>query len=193
MSQKIQLEKKIIEQKDKLKPYGYQFKNFLPEKFRSRNLVGFVEDSSNTRYAAKFSEKPKLKDEFLLMKNFSHANIMEAFKFIDAEEFYTIIMPIAEGGDLTEVLSSQDLTQTNIQYIMRSIFTALNVIHTAGYIHRDVKMENIFVMGKTVNTRIVLADFESMIKDDAPKKYYGTPNYEAPEMLKGEECMFLII
>lgn len=173
---------------------GYTIGNFLPEKFKSRNLICFATDEGENPYALKFSVKHNIiKHEYNMMKLFSNKNIMQAKGFIEREDFCAIVMPKADGGDLYEILSNSTLTEPQIQNILFSLFSALFNFHSVGYIHLDVKLENIFVMGKNVNSDIVLGDLESATKPKKLKKICGTDGYIAPEIIKSEQSMYLTI
>lgn len=194
---KKNLEEKIRQLKE---ISGYEITGFLPEKFRSRNLVCFAKDKKNNEYAIKFSPDPgAIKREYEIMTKISHPNIMSANDFIEKDEFSSIVMPKAEGGDLYEVyrysLNSfpYHLLQSQVQNILRSLFSALDYIHLSGYIHRDVKMENIFVMGKTVDSKVVLGDLDLLISSNDAKGECGTRGYAAPEILTHQPCMSYIL
>jgi serine/threonine protein kinase len=63
------------------------------------------------------------------------------------------------------------------------ISTALTIMHQYGFVHNDVKPENILVDLK--NNRFVLADFGlTMRKNEIPRGTVGTPGYISPRMLK---------
>ena len=64
---------------------------------------------------------------------------------------------------------------------------ALQYLHNRGYVHKDIKDENILIDSQY---NVKLADFGSCsIIPDAPAKYFrvfnGTVQYAAPEILCG--------
>lgn len=184
--------KEKIEQLEKLD--GYTLGNFLPEKFKSRNLICFATDPKGNPCAIKFSvDHSTIKHEIDMMNLFSNINIMQATGFIERDDFCGIVMPKADGGDLLEVSSNSTLTESQIQHILFSLFSALQNIHSAGYIHLDVKLENIFVMGKNINSNIVLGDLELTTKPKKLNKICGTDGYIAPEIYKSQKSMYLMI
>ena len=175
---------------------GYAITGFLPEKFRSRNLVCFAKDKKNNEFAIKFSPDPgAIKHEYEMMTKISHPNIMPANDFIEKDDFSSIVMPKAIGGDLYEVYRSSlnifpyHLLQSQVQNVLRSLFLALDYIHLSGYIHRDVKMENIFIMGKTIDSKVVLGDLDLLVSSNNAKGECGTKGYAAPEILTHQPCM----
>ncbi|QFU14625.1 serine/threonine protein kinase [Psittacid alphaherpesvirus 5] len=79
------------------------------------------------------------------------------------------------------------LDYSSILKIMRRILIAVNHIHSNRYIHRDIKIENVFLNSPD---DAVLADFGSSIDFDSyrtPKNYglAGTLSTSSPEMLSG--------
>lgn len=187
------LQKKIIETKDKLKSIGYTFCNFLSEAQITVNLIGFAEDAKGNKYAIKFSENSDIKNEYENMKLFSHPNIMESKTFFAIDNlYYGFSMPEAVGGDVFDYFATKKITQQQIQFIMRSVFSALDFIHKSGYIHRDVKIENMFIKGKTIESGIALGDLEFITSAENPIGFLGTNQYKAPELITRRKCMFYI-
>ena len=188
------LQRKIIRTKDKLKSVGYTFSNFLSEAQLTVNLIGFAEDAEGNRYALKFSEHPDIRKEYDNMKLFSHPNIMGSKSFFEIDNlYYGFAMPEAVGGDVFDYRATKEMTQQQIQFIMRSTLTALDFIHKSGHIHRDVKVENMFIKGKTIESGIALGDLEFITSAENPIGYLGTNQYKAPELIARKKCMFLYI
>ncbi|XP_071149677.1 serine/threonine-protein kinase Nek7-like [Mytilus edulis] len=68
--------------------------------------------------------------------------------------------------------------------IMEGLCSALNHVHSSGFVHRDLKLDNILVKG---DHSVRLADFGlSKSEEDITGTIAGTPLYMAPEVMKGE-------
>ncbi|XP_054154350.1 serine/threonine-protein kinase Genghis Khan-like [Oppia nitens] len=113
------------------------------------------------------------------------------FSFQDECNLY-LIMDYYIGGDLLTLLSKYDdnLPEDMCRFYTSQIILALSSLHEMGYIHRDVKPDNILLDS---NGHIRLADFGSCIKVSNVKTdgictiAVGTPDYISPEILKAME------
>ena len=76
--------------------------------------------------------------------------------------------------------------------LMRKILRGLAYIHTSGYMHRDIKLENIMVTmqvenGKLISLEPSLTDFgmaKQFKEGERETQCLGTPLYMAPELLQ---------
>lgn len=103
--------------------------------------------------------------------------------FEDKENYY-IVQEYCEGGALKE---GRIYSETHASNIVYNTLCALDYVHSAGIVHRDVKIGNIFVH----ENKIKLGDFGlSYFFDNHglfhTRELVGTPMYMAPEMLNRE-------
>lgn len=79
--------------------------------------------------------------------------------------------------------------QSEIPQILQQMLKALEFVHSQGYMHRDVKLDNILIKGHNP-FHVVLADFGSASEENrAVKKArgpYGALMYLAPEIFDGQ-------
>ncbi|KAI9484578.1 kinase-like domain-containing protein, partial [Zychaea mexicana] len=66
-------------------------------------------------------------------------------------------MPYCTGGSLQQYVFEHHLTIGQLVHIVQSIASGLAEIHGHGYIHRDIKCDNIFLVEET--NQIVIGDF----------------------------------
>lgn len=94
------------------------------------------------------------------------------------------------GGDLLTLLSKFDrLPEEMTKFYIAETVLAIDSLHELGYVHRDIKPDNILI---DLNGHIRLADFGSCLKmlpDGTVQSNVavGTPDYISPEILRAME------
>lgn len=113
------------------------------------------------------------------------------YAFQDDTNLY-LIMDYYIGGDLLTLFSKYDdcLPEEMSRFYSAQIIMALSTLHDMGYIHRDIKPDNILL---DRHGHACLADFGSCLKvsDLASNGQcavaVGTPDYISPDVLKAME------
>ncbi len=101
--------------------------------------------------------------------------------YINKEEKVGIFMPYVKGGDLYNFITNNSIdTATQISYGLQ-LAKALSHLHGLGYLHRDLKPDNMLLSSD--KKTIILADFDLSVKKDSDERFAvkGNREYMAPE------------
>lgn len=118
----------------------------------------------------------------------NHPNIVTVYEFGEVETTRYIAMELLKGQTLRDRISSGGpLTAREMLPILDDISSALDHAHSSRIIHRDIKPDNIFLVG---DGRAKLTDFGIARRIDQvcftnAGSFAGTPAYMSPEQLAG--------
>ncbi|KAI7847571.1 kinase-like domain-containing protein [Circinella umbellata] len=101
--------------------------------------------------------KELVENEIYTMTKCNHPNILKLQGVYLHDEFVYLIMPYCTGGSLQQYVFEHHLTIGQLVHIITSIAAGLAEVHGHGYIHRDIKCDNIFLVEKS--NEIVIGDF----------------------------------
>jgi len=117
----------------------------------------------------------------------SHWLVQLHFAFQD-EKFLYMVMDYMPGGDLVNLMSNYDVPEEWARFYTAEVVLALEAIHHMGFIHRDVKPDNMLL---DASGHLKLADFGTCMKMDSDglvrsETAVGTPDYISPEVLRSQ-------
>nr|XP_043633504.1 mitogen-activated protein kinase kinase kinase 20-like [Erigeron canadensis] len=119
----------------------------------------------------------------------------DSYTVVEKEEkLYNVFLEYASCGSLCDrVMNSENtsLSESEVRRYTRSILKGVDFIHKKGFVHCDMKLENILLFS---GDKVKIADFGLAKKiTDEPKSRFkhdirGSPLYMAPEMVsRGEQ------
>lgn len=123
------------------------------------------------------------------LANLRHINITRVYCLVYHENQPCIIAEWMKGGTLSDYLAKTTFIPfIEAKRIMLQILEAIEYTHEKGYIHRDIKPQNIFYNPDGI---IKLSDF-GIAQDTGVKnqeqKIYGSIPYLAPEVIQGHKA-----
>ena len=99
-------------------------------------------------------------------------------------------MEYADGGELINyVEEKKGLSEVEVRSLFKQLISAIEVCHSQGIIHRDLKLENVLFESKA-RTRIKIVDFGiagRCTPSTSDKTDAGTLRFMAPEVLRGSD------
>lgn len=127
----------------------------------------------------------------------AHANsdwIVHLYYAFQDPQFLYMVMEYMPGGDLVNLMQCYDISEKWARFYTAELVMALDTLHKMGYIHRDVKPDNMLI-SKTGHVK--LADFGTCLRTGPDGKVkcstaVGTPDYLSPEVLDlhGKEATY---
>lgn len=131
-------------------------------------------------------------DRFLreaqIVSSLSHPHIVPVYDFGQHNGMYYMAMEYLPGGDLSKKIQN-GLPEDQAMKVIGDIAGALHFAHGKGFIHRDVKPENVMFRE---DGSAVLTDFGIARKQNANTQMtragqtVGTPKYMSPQQLQGK-------
>lgn len=121
-------------------------KEYLPTDFAIREGVSTVYVRSSS-YEESFDWGLKcFIEEARVLAKFNHPNIVRVSRFFEAHGTAYMVMEYQKGQSLTDYLKQQRvLTEDELLAIVLPLLEGLKEIHLAGFLHRDIKPNNIYI------------------------------------------------
>jgi serine/threonine-protein kinase len=122
--------------------------------------------------------------EHQIASKFDHPNLRKSIKVLKLRELIRIsevvvVMELVEGKTLEDWRPDSMLVTCRI---CRAVASALKFMHDKGYVHADIKPNNIMV---TADGKVKIIDFgQSCPRSTIKERIQGTPDYIAPEQVK---------
>lgn len=152
----------------------------------------FERDVALKIMAPALSADPSFRERFLreakIVAKISHPNIVAVYDVNEVNGIYYIAMEFHPGGDLKARLR-EGLSVKEALGIAKDVAKALDYAHSKGYLHRDIKPDNVLFRA---DGSAVLTDFgiAKATEGDANLTQLGlvagTPKYMSPEQARGQ-------
>ena len=134
-------------------------KEYLPRDYAGRDadhasvMAHSREDASLFRFGLE-----QFLQEARTLAQFDHPNVVRVRSFFQENGTAYLVMDYLQGVNLAEYLVSKGgrLTEAQASEIMMPIIDGLQEVHAKGFLHRDIKPQNIYI---TSTGRPILLDF----------------------------------
>lgn len=156
--------------------------------------VSLVHDNKHL-YAIKVINRTQAEKNKLLFKYFiqeknillqlEHPFIMKLFRTLKTEKYLFYLIEYINGFGMGTLIGT--VQPNSIKFYLANIFIILDYLNSKGICHRDLKPDNLMIDSNTGYLKLI--DFGAAVKFNEiniTNTLTGTPNYMAPEVLKGK-------
>jgi serine/threonine protein kinase len=162
---------------------------------RAAVKVLYPEMAEDAEYVGRFFHEARLANEV------QHPNVIEIYDFIATQDPRRVacIMELINGETLDRAIR-RSLRPVQVLNVALQLADALEAVHDAGVIHRDLKPGNVMIVGDLkgeLNEQPALkildfgiaksVDTEEAVQFTRTGMIVGTPSYMAPEQIAGEK------
>ena len=123
------------------------------------------------------------------MSKCNHPNLNKYFCSFIAEKELWIVMPLLDAGNLQNLTAikfpeKRIKDEVLLASILKQIVEGLSYFHNMGFIHRDLKAENVLM---NESGKVVISDFgvaDSLKNGFKMLTFVGSPCHMAPEVME---------
>lgn len=142
----------------------------------------FIESASKKKYACKFvakktvlkdGEREKMTQEIAIHRSLDHPNIVNFVSFFeDAQNIY-ILLELCTCGTLMDLhVKRRVMGEVEARFYLRQIVQACQYLHMKKIIHRDLKLNNLFLTDTMKVLKIGDFGVATKVQYDGEKKKY---------------------
>lgn len=130
----------------------------------------------------------RFKSEARALALLNHAHILPIYDLLEENGHFWLVMELLTGGTLSDRINEGALETARTIEIVRGTASGLEVAHQKGFVHRDVKPENILFAedGSFRITDFGIAKHQAMGVKTSHGLVLGSPGYMSPEQAAGE-------
>ena len=121
-------------------------KEYLPGEFAARTEASTVVPKSNTDAQDYHWGLTRFLDEARTLARFNHSHLNRVLRFFESNGTAYMVLEYVEGETLADRLTRErQLPEESLQRLLEEILSGLEVMHDAGYVHRDIKPGNLML------------------------------------------------
>src|SRR3954469_20139616 len=150
-------------------------KEYMPGELALRTPDQSITPSSGEATEGFVWGKRRFLDESRTLASFRHPNIVRVMRFFEANGSAYMVMEFVEGAPLADwIKDRRPLPEAHLRAFFMPLLEGLEVVHKAGYTHRDIKPGNVYVREDDTP---VLLDFGSARMQAAERTAIVSPGY----------------
>ena len=121
-------------------------KEYLPGEFAARTEASTVAPKANTDAEDYHWGLTRFLDEARTLAGFNHPHLNRVHRFFESNGTAYMVLEYIQGETLADRLSREPyLEEAALQRLLDEVLSGLEVMHEAGYVHRDIKPGNLML------------------------------------------------
>ena len=133
-------------------------KEYLPVEFATRTAASTVVPHSDADAQDYHWGLTRFLDEARTLARFNHPNLNRVHRFFESNGTAYMVLEYVEGETLADKLTREmQLPEELLQRLLDEVLSGLEVMHGAGYVHRDIKPGNLMLRAE--DDSAVVLDF----------------------------------
>ncbi|OCH92968.1 CAMK/CAMKL/AMPK protein kinase [Obba rivulosa] len=129
--------------------------------------------------------KTRVQREVEYMRTLRHPHIIKLYEVISTPTDIIIVLEYAGGELFNYIVQNGRMPEPQARRFFQQLISGIEYSHRLKIVHRDLKPENV-LLDNDLNVKIADFGLSNEIKDgDFLKTSCGSPNYAAPEVIRG--------
>ncbi|CAL1694766.1 unnamed protein product [Somion occarium] len=129
--------------------------------------------------------KSRVQREVEYMRTLRHAHIIKLYEVISTPTDIIIVLEFAGGELFNYIVANGRMPEAQARRFFQQLISGIEYSHRLKIVHRDLKPENV-LLDDDLNVKIADFGLSNKIADgDFLKTSCGSPNYAAPEVIRG--------
>ncbi|KAH7886390.1 kinase-like domain-containing protein [Phlebopus sp. FC_14] len=129
--------------------------------------------------------KTRVQREVEYMRTLRHPHIIKLYEVISTPTDIIIVLEYAGGELFNYIVANGRMPEQRARRFFQQLISGIEYSHQLKIVHRDLKPENV-LLDDDLNVKIADFGLSNEIKDgDFLKTSCGSPNYAAPEVIRG--------
>ncbi|KAF5345498.1 hypothetical protein D9757_013510 [Collybiopsis confluens] len=129
--------------------------------------------------------KDRVRREYDYMRLLKHPHIIKLYEVINTQTDIIFVLEFAGGELFNYIVQNGRMEESRARRFFQQIISGIEYSHRLKIVHRDLKPENV-LLDNDLNVKIADFGLSSEISDgDFLSTSCGSPNYAAPEVIRG--------